>query len=127
MACLCRYLLIIFVTLEHFSVKAIFCTVPVYGTQKKVATAGIEPLSGKCLLRIEMLTNCQLVHHASADILKNISTVPLSSSSSFVIFIYLLLLPAVFTIIFIIHQHGCNPSKASIIKCLTRRHVFIPA
>ena len=26
----------IFVTLEHFSVKAIFCTIPVYGTQKKM-------------------------------------------------------------------------------------------
>ena len=31
-----RYLLIIFVTLEHFSVKESFCTIPVYGTQKKM-------------------------------------------------------------------------------------------
>ena len=36
----------------------------------------------------------------------------------FVIFLYLFFLPAVFTIIFIIHQHGCNPSKASILVYL---------
>ena len=55
--------------------------------------AGVEPLSEKLYftddLRAYQLS--QSVHYASADIFKYISTVPLTSSSSFVIFLYLFL------------------------------------
>ena len=67
--------------------KAIFCTIPVYGTQKKVAMAGIEPLSRKkvCTTNSQAYQLSQLVYYASADIFKCISTVPLTSSGYFVI------------------------------------------
>ena len=100
--------------------------IPVYGTQKKVAMAGIEPLTRKkvCSTNSHAYQLSQLVHYASADIFKYISTVPLASSSYFVIFLYLFLTSdrsyhqhykTTFSTIqsVIIHQHGCNPSKAS--------------
>jgi len=58
---------------------------------QKVAMPRIEPLTENIYLSTDSRAYqlSQLIHHASADIFKNISTVPLTSSSSFVIFLYL--------------------------------------
>ena len=87
-------------------IATIFCTIPVYGTQKKVAMAGIEPLTRKkvCTTNSHAYQLSQLVHYASADIFKYISTVPLTSSSYFVIFLYLFFSRSIVAIISIIKQ-----------------------
>ena len=56
----------------------------------------------------------QSVHRASADIYIQYQHSPINEFQLFLLFFSInFFLPAIFTIIFIIHQHGCNPSKAS--------------
>ena len=115
-----------------------FCTVPVYGTQKKLpwresnhcqkyATLSVKAISlyhtgiwdskkgchGRdrttdqkkvCTTNSHAYQLSQLVHYASADIFKYISTVPLTSSSYFVIFLYLFFSRSIVAIISIIKQ-----------------------
>ena len=90
-------------------IATIFCTIPVYETQKKVT---IVPWQGSnhCPEKNLRTTNShayqlsQLVHYASADIFEYISTVPLTSSSSFCYFS----LNVFFTCS--LHNHIYNPT-----------------
>ena len=68
--------------------------------------AGIEPRSRKkfCTKNADAYQLSQLVLYASADIFKYISTVPLTSSSNFVIFLYLFFSRSIVAIISIIKQ-----------------------
>ena len=84
-----------------------------YGIQKSFLWHGSTP--AKSALCYHLLTNWVSRFTMLALIfIINISTVPSTSSSSFCYFsLSVFFLPAVFTIIFMIHKHGCNPSKAS--------------
>ena len=118
------------VTLEHFSVKAIFCTIPVYGTQKKLSWResnhcqnirhfmgfkkkflwhGSTPSEKFSVLSFAYQLS-QSVHHASADIFKNISTVP--STGEFQLFLLFLLFCYFSLSVFFtcsVHNHINNP------------------
>ena len=78
-------------TLEHFSVTALFCTVPVYGTQKIIAYGMDRTTVKKFFPESRAYQPSQSVHYASADILNQYQHSPMNEFQLFLLFFFICL------------------------------------